>query len=238
MQPFAQPVTANMPKNRDVLVQAENVTKRYTVGKQKVTALARVSLNVYKNEFLAITGASGSGKSTLLQLIGALDRPDSGIITINGTILGRLSDRKLSEFRNKTIGFVFQFFYLQPFLTLKDNLAIPALFAHLPIAEQDTRAEQMAAAVGLADRLQHLPRELSGGQIQRAAVARALINKPQLILADEPTGNLDSKNSEVIIDLLQDIRKELGTTIIIVTHDPQIASRADRIINMKDGRIL
>lgn len=238
MQPFAQPVTANMPKNRDVLVQAENVTKRYTVGKQKVTALARVSLNVYKNEFLAITGASGSGKSTLLQLIGALDRPDSGIITINGTILGRLSDRKLSEFRNKTIGFVFQFFYLQPFLTLKDNLAIPALFAHLPIAEQDTRAEQMAAAVGLADRLQHLPRELSGGQIQRAAVARALINKPQLILADEPTGNLDSKNSEAIIDLLQDIRKELGTTIIIVTHDPQIASRADRIINMKDGRIL
>lgn len=225
-----------MPKK--CLVDVDNVVKQYMVGKRPVTALAGVSLQIYEGEFLAITGSSGSGKSTLLQLIGALDKPDCGSIAINGVMLSKLNDRQLSEFRNKTLGFVFQFFYLQPFLNLKDNLSIPALFANMPFSEQAARVNEMAAAVGLGDRLHHLPKELSGGQIQRAAIARALINRPRIILADEPTGNLDSKNSAGIIQLLQKARNDLGTTVVIITHDQNIATQADRAIQLKDGRVL
>lgn len=224
--------------SKRVLVKISNVSKRYKVGNQAVTALADVSLEIYEGEFLAITGTSGSGKSTLLQLIGALDKSDEGSIAIDGVLLNQLGDRQLSEFRNKTVGFVFQFFYLQPFLNLHDNLAIPALFADMPSAEQEVRIMQMASAVGLSERLNHLPKELSGGQMQRAAIARALINRPKLILADEPTGNLDSKNSAAIIDLFQKARHELDATVVIITHDQNIARQADRCIQLRDGEIL
>lgn len=221
-----------------VLVSAEHLSKAYKVGKQQVTALQDVSLQIREGEFVAFTGPSGSGKSTLLQIIGGLDKPGSGAVLIDGQDIAKLSDRKLSKFRNQTIGFVFQFFYLQPFLSLQTNLAVPGIFARMKPQEYKARTSELAAAVGLQDRLLHLPKELSGGQMQRAAIARALLNKPKLILADEPTGNLDSANGQAIIELFDTVRKEFGTTIVVVTHDPKVAAYADREIILKDGRIV
>ncbi len=221
-----------------VLVAAEHLTKRYKVGKQHIEALQDVSIEIRQGEFVAFTGPSGSGKSTLLQLIGGLDKPSEGTVLIDGQDLTKLNDRALSTFRNKTIGFVFQFFYLQPFLNLKVNLTVPAIFARTNRKERGTAAEQLAESVGLADRLTHLPKEMSGGQMQRAAIARALLNKPKLILADEPTGNLDSTNGAAIVELFEKVRKEFGTTIVVVTHDPKVALRADREIVLKDGKVV
>jgi len=220
-----------------VLVNINGLSKAYKVGKQHINALDDVSLAVHEGEFVAFTGPSGSGKSTLLQLIGGLDKPSRGTITIDGQELTTLSDRKLSVFRNRTIGFVFQFFYLQPFLRLEANLEVPGMFARIKHSERKTRAGELASAVGLQDRLRHLPKELSGGQMQRAAIARAMLNRPKLILADEPTGNLDSVNGKAIIDLFEQMRREFGTTIIIVTHDHKVAAHADREIVLRDGRI-
>ena len=220
-----------------VLVSAEHLSKRYKVGKQQVTALQDVSLEIREGEFVAFTGPSGSGKSTLLQLIGGLDKPSEGMVTVDGHNLKALNDRALSRFRNKTVGFVFQFFYLQPFLSLKTNLMVPAIFARTKPGERTMQTEELANAVGLQDRLAHMPKELSGGQMQRAAIARALLNKPKLLLADEPTGNLDSANGQAIIELFEQVRKEFGTTIIVVTHDPKVAAHADREIVLKDGAI-
>lgn len=228
---------AVVPKG-PVLVQIENVFKKYKVGRQHISALGGVSLDIHEGEFVAFTGPSGSGKSTLLQLIGGLDKPSEGRITVDGHDLTKLSDRKLSVFRNKTIGFVFQFFYLQPFLRLETNLEVPGMFARTKHAERRERASDLSQSVGLADRLRHLPKELSGGQMQRAAIARAMLNKPKLMLADEPTGNLDSVNGAAIIDLFEQMRKDFGTTIIIVTHDPKVAAHADREIKLEDGRII
>ena len=221
-----------------VLISAENLSKQYKVGKQHVAALDNVTLEIRQGEFVAFTGPSGSGKSTLLQLIGGLDKPSQGVVTVDGQNLTSLSDRKLSDFRNKTIGFVFQFFYLQPFLNLKTNLTVPAIFARTNRRERAVAAEQLAEAVGLADRLQHLPKEMSGGQMQRAAIARALLNKPKLILADEPTGNLDSVNGKAIVELFEKVRKDFGTTIIVVTHDPKVAAHADREVVLHDGKVV
>lgn len=222
----------------EVLIQVTDLTKTYKIGRQKLEVLKGVSLTIHKGEFVAITGESGSGKSTLLQLIGGLDKPTGGEVLYGERNLAKMSDGKLSEFRRLTIGFVFQFFYLQPFLRLEKNLAVPGMFARVKRREQRVRVEDLSKKVGLGERLRHYPKELSGGQMQRAAIARALFNRPQILLADEPTGNLDSVNSTAIIDLFETIRDELGMTVVIVTHDPAIARRADREIRVKDGRLV
>jgi ABC-type lipoprotein export system ATPase subunit len=221
-----------------VIVSLEHVTKTYKVGKQQIKALDDVSLTIHEGEIVAITGKSGSGKSTLLQMIGCLDKPTHGEILIGSKDTKRLSDNKLSELRQKTIGFVFQSFYLQPFLKLDQNVSVPAMFARTPVHEINDSVTSLLEQVGINEHRKHFPRELSGGQTQRAAIARALINQPKIILADEPTGNLDSTNSAAIIDLFKKIRSDMGTTVIIVTHDEQIARQADRTITLVDGAIV
>lgn len=218
-----------------VIIATKDLTKTYKISRQRVAALNGVSLDIHQGEFVALMGPSGSGKSTLMQLMGGLEKPSSGSVSINGVDLRSMRDRKLSQFRGQTIGFVFQFFYLQPFLNLERNLEVPGMFARTPRQERRTRVRELAQAVGIIDRLKHFPKELSGGQIQRAAIARALLNNPKVILADEPTGNLDSKNSAGIIDLFEHIREKFGTTIVVATHDSMVAQRADRIITIKDG---
>lgn len=224
-----------VPKTGQTIVAVENLTKRYNIGRQKIRAVNDVSLEIKEGEFVAIVGSSGSGKSTLLQMLGGLDKPTSGTIIINGTKLNKMSDSELSKFRNQTIGFVFQSFYLQPFLNLRRNIEIAAVPNRMNNKLRRERAEYLVAAVGLSDRLNHKPKELSGGQIQRAAIARALVNQPKIVLADEPTGNLDSTNSHEIISLFRHLQQEFGTTVIIATHDQEVASAADRVIILKDG---
>ncbi len=224
-------------ESRPILLSARNLEKVYRRGRQRIPVLKGVSLDIHEGELVAITGASGSGKSTLLQLLGGLDKPTSGEVLYETINLAKLSDGKLSAFRRNTIGFVFQFFYLQPFLRLEKNLEVPGMFSRTKRKERTGRVLELATQVGLQDRLRHFPRELSGGQTQRAAIARALFNQPKILLADEPTGNLDSKSGEAVISLFETIRQELGTTIVMVTHDREIARRADRIIHIKDGEI-
>lgn len=224
--------------NTEEVISVKNMSKRYKIGKQTINALHDISFTVDRGEFIAITGASGSGKSTLLQIIGCLDKPTSGKIIVESKETTNLGDNALSELRQNAIGFIFQSFYLQPFLRLNDNLAVPAMFTKEKKKDIDSRVEQLLRQVGLSERAKHFPKELSGGQIQRAAIARALVNNPRIILADEPTGNLDSANSKSIIDLFRAIRDKLGTTIIVVTHNADIARQADRVIELKDGAIV
>jgi ABC-type lipoprotein export system ATPase subunit len=227
--------TNELPEDKKVLIEVDSLQKIYKIGRQKVTAINNISLKIGEGEIVALVGPSGSGKSTLLQLMGGLDKPTSGTITVDGNNLSKMSDAKLSEFRGRTIGFVFQFFYLQPYLKVKTNLAVPGIFAHVRPSESKQRAEQLAKAVSIDNRLEHYPKEISGGQIQRTAIARALLNNPKIILADEPTGNLDSQTSDNIVDLLEKIRADYNTTIVIATHDSNIARRVDRVINIQDG---
>lgn len=236
----------NTPNNRNdsldeqhqAIIQANHLVKRYKTGSQTILAVNDVSLAINRGEFVAITGASGSGKSTLLQLLGGLDKPTSGDIIIDNVKINKISDSELSRFRNQTIGFVFQSFYLQPFLTLQRNIEIAAMPSRMKRNQRKTRAEKLAQQVGLDDRLRHFPRELSGGQIQRAAIARALLNNPDIILADEPTGNLDSQNSRNIVALFRQICDTQNTTVVIATHDQEIAASVDRVIAVADGRII
>lgn len=223
--------------NDEIIISVDSVTRTYKIGKQKIDALRSVSMTIHRGELVALTGASGSGKSTLLQLIGGLDQPTHGTIAVNGININQLSDAKRSEFRNKTIGFVFQFFYLQPFLKIAKNVEVPGMFAHSPREDRIRRVHELLHIVGLDEQASYSPKQLSGGQIQRTAIARSLLNDPKILLADEPTGNLDSTNSKLIIDLFKRIRDELGTTIIIVTHNPEIAEQADREIHLQDGVI-
>lgn len=219
------------------IISLKGVHKTYKLGKQTIPALRGIDIDIHKGEMVAIVGPSGSGKSTLLQLIGCLDTPTEGTVTIDGQATSKLHDGALSLLRRSTIGFIFQSFYLQPFLRLDDNVSVPAMFARKKSRVIAKETTTLLGKVGLSDRARHFPKELSGGQIQRAAIARALINQPKIILADEPTGNLDSENSTKIVALFKAIRDQLGTTVIIVTHNPEVAKHADRVINLKDGEI-
>ncbi len=218
------------------MIKIEGLTKSYTIGEETVNALDGVDLEIQKNEYVALMGPSGSGKSTLMNILGCLDRPTSGDYFLNGPNVSTLTDNELAEIRNKEIGFVFQTFNLLPKYTALENVALPLVYAGWTEEKRLKRAKQVLEQVGLADRMLHKPNELSGGQRQRVAVARALVNKPSIILADEPTGNLDTKTSHEIMRLFQDIH-DLGNTVILVTHEEDIASHANRIIRMRDGKI-
>lgn len=218
------------------IIKLKDIVKNYKVGTQIVRALRSVSLSINKGEYVAIMGASGSGKSTLMNIIGCLDTPTSGEYTLNSNKVSSLSDDELAEIRNREIGFVFQTFNLLPRNTALENVMLPLVYAGMKKAERYKKAENILVDVGLADRVEHKPNELSGGQRQRVAVARALVNDPSILLADEPTGNLDSKISEEIMQLFTEIHRK-GNTIILVTHEEEIARHAHRIIRLKDGEI-
>lgn len=218
------------------LIQLENIAKIYTVGSQTVRALNGIDLAIDRNEYVALMGPSGSGKSTLMNIIGCLDQPSSGSYHLNGPDVAQLSENELATIRNKEIGFVFQTFNLLPRLTALQNVALPLIYAGVSEADRLTRAEEVLRQVGLLDRMHHKPNELSGGQRQRVAVARALVNNPSLILADEPTGNLDTKTSEEIMHLFEEIHAA-GNTVVVVTHEEDIAQRAKRIVRIRDGQV-
>ncbi len=220
------------------LISAVNLTKVYGSGDTAVRALDNVSLQVEPGEFVAVMGPSGCGKSTLLHLLGGLDRPTSGAVTIDGHSLSDLSDARLTELRRHKIGFIFQFFNLIPVLNAVENAALPVTLDGVRQAEAKERATKWLTRFGLGDRLDHRPDQLSGGQQQRVAVARALVADPALILADEPTGNLDTRSSEEIAALLRQVANEWGRSVVVVTHDPRIAAHADRIVFLKDGAIV
>lgn len=218
------------------VIDVQNVTKELKMGQHTVHALRGVSMNIGKGEMVSIIGPSGSGKSTLLGIIGGLDTPTDGKVYIDGVDISRMNEDKLTEIRNEKIGFIFQFFNLIPTLTALENVALPIQFARRTNFKPNRRAKELLSMLGLGDRLGHRPNQLSGGQQQRVAIARALSNNPPLLLADEPTGNLDSESSEIVLSALDEIRDTTGTTIVIVTHDPTLAARADRTLTLVDGQ--
>ena len=218
------------------IIRLTDITRTYKVGTELVRALRSVTLSIYKNEFVALMGPSGSGKSTLMNLLGCLDTPTSGQYILNNQDVSKLNDNELARIRNKEIGFVFQTFNLLPRSTALDNVMLPQIYAGVSRADRLERATQVIESVGLKDRAHHKPNELSGGQRQRVAIARALVNSPSIILADEPTGNLDSTTSYEIMGVLEQIHKA-GNTIILVTHEEDIARHAHRIIRLMDGKI-
>ncbi len=218
------------------IIQLDHVTKTYHLGDETLLALNDVTLAIKPGEFVAITGPSGSGKSTLANIIGGLDRPTSGTVSVEGQNIAKMRDRALSDYRNHHIGFVFQSFNLQGTNTALENVMLPLVFAHMRSSERKERATKCLQAVGLGDRIKHKPNQLSGGQRQRVAIARALAVNPNIIIADEPTGNLDSVRGEEIMKLLRDLNKK-GLTLIVITHDQRIASQASRVINIRDGKL-
>ena len=216
------------------MIQLKNIYKSYG----NLTVLSDVNLSIGENEIITIVGPSGAGKTTLLQIAGSLDRPDSGEVIYDGCDLASLKDKHQSEFRNRNIGFVFLFHQLLPEFTAVENVAMPALIAGTSKKKAMERAGELLAMLGLGERLRHKPAEMSGGERQRTAIARALVNSPRVVFADEPTGSLDSRNRDEIRTLISDLRRSLGQTFVIVTHDPSVSEIADRIINMADGRII
>ncbi|MFK7807470.1 MAG: ABC transporter ATP-binding protein [Saprospiraceae bacterium] len=218
------------------IISVKELQKVYVMGVEKVFALQNVSLDIQRNEYVALMGPSGSGKSTLMNLLGCLDTPSKGEYFLNGTNVSTMEDSELAEVRNKEIGFIFQTFNLLPRLSSLENVALPLVYAGLSKRERIEKAEAALEAVNLADRMGHRPNELSGGQRQRVAIARAIVNDPALILADEPTGNLDTKTSVEIMGIMENIHNK-GNTIILVTHEPDIAEHAHRIVRLRDGLI-
>ncbi len=218
------------------ILNVENVSKTYGKGEQQVKALDQVSFQVKKGEFVAIVGASGSGKSTLLHILGGVDRPSSGKVWIDDTDVYQLNESQLAIFRRRQIGLIYQFYNLIPILNVEENITLPLLLDDRKVDRQ--KLGTLIQSLGLTGRTLHLPNELSGGQQQRVSIGRALINQPALVLADEPTGNLDSKNSREIIELLRFSNKHFNQTLVMITHDPQIALQADRVITLEDGRII
>jgi putative ABC transport system ATP-binding protein len=220
------------------IIQVENVKKTYRVGKVDVPALRGVSLEIEKGHFVSIVGPSGSGKSTLFYILGGLTQPDSGRVIIDGDDFSRLSDAERTRMRRRKIGFVFQKFNLLPTLSAEQNIAIAQNIAGSNGKVDPAFSERVTALLGIAGRMQHRPSEMSGGEQQRVALARALINKPAIVLADEPTGNLDSQNSEIVLRMLRQSNKELGQTVLMITHNPEAAAYGDVIVYMRDGHIL
>jgi ABC-type lipoprotein export system ATPase subunit len=221
----------------ETLLSARSVTKSYTMGKRRLDVLRGVSLEVTRGEFVALRGASGAGKSTLLHLFGGLDSPNAGEIWFAGKNLAHASDGELTKLRNGKVGFIFQAYHLLPELDALENVCVPARLARVPADVAAKRGQELLQRVGLGARLDHKPYELSGGEQQRVAIARALMNEPELILADEPTGNLDSHTGAEIVDLLVNLRAEKNTTLIIATHDASVAARAPKVIQLVDGEI-
>jgi len=219
------------------LIRTERLLRRYKMGRETVEALRGVDLVIEHGEYAAITGPSGSGKSTLMNLLGCLDTPDEGGYWLNGQLVSGMRDRQLAHVRNREIGFVFQSFALLPRATAQQNVELPLLYAKLPRRDRAQRAAEALARVGLAERAKHRPAELSGGQRQRVAIARALVTRPSLLLADEPTGNLDTATGEEILALFDELHRA-GNTVIVVTHEAEVAGRAQRILRMVDGRIV
>ena len=221
----------------DFIIETVGLTKVYRMGLVRVVALRDVNLRVRRGEFVAVMGPSGSGKSTLLNLLGALDRPTKGRVIVDGVDLSRLSDDELARFRNLKVGFVFQFFNLIQRTTVLRNVELPLIVRGVPRSVRVKRAIEVLERVGLGDKIYRKPNELSGGERQRVAIARALVNRPSIVLADEPTGNLDTKTGMEVVEVMKRMNKELGTTFVIVTHDPMVANATERIIFFKDGQI-
>ena len=220
------------------LLLAHELQKTYTSGEARVAALAGVSLSLDAGDFVALMGPSGCGKSTLLHMCGAMDRPSSGTLVLNGRDLAQLGDDALTRVRREEVGFVFQFFNLLPTLTIGDNIALPCLLAGMKPDEANTRARALAERVAISHRLDHFPQQVSGGEMQRAAIARALVHRPTLLVADEPTGNLDSDNGTRVLSLLGELNREMGVTILLATHSEEVAAAAKRVVRMKDGKFV
>jgi putative ABC transport system ATP-binding protein len=219
------------------VIETQDLAKDYRLGAHVVHALRGVSVTIDAGELVAIMGPSGSGKTTLLNVVGLLDSPSTGSYKLVGDEVAKLSDRKRSQLRNKRFGFVFQIYNLLPRLTAAENVMIPLIYGGVPRRERRPRAEAALEAVALKDRMRHRPSELSGGEQQRVAIARALVNEPSVILADEPTGNLDSKSGAAIMDLIQQLHRERKVTVVLVTHDASVAARAERTVQLKDGQV-
>ncbi|NWQ41295.1 ABC transporter ATP-binding protein [Bacillus sp. EB106-08-02-XG196] len=219
------------------MIELDSITKTYLLGKESVKVLDKISLKIEQGEFVAIMGPSGSGKSTLMNMIGCLDKPTTGIYTLSGENVSHYNDNGLARVRNQSIGFVFQQFHLLPRLSALKNVELPMIYAGVSKSERQTRAVEALGKVGLSDRMGHLPNALSGGQKQRVAIARAIVNKPKIILADEPTGALDSKTSIDIMEQFRELNEDEGVTVIVVTHESEVAAYANRTIFVRDGMI-